>query len=170
MILDGLNKSENVEMRINQLYSYSKKKNGALILDKLGEQALHSKSTKALVILGIMLSECMEAEHDPSYEDLIIMSALQAATDYEIQYIKDIYENYIDEDGIVNEKKVSGASLATEYKRTLEWGKVNRVIGTTGYRHAGGFDIFGEFLVVDECTRKLMHYVLEARQVLDYDA
>ena len=51
MILDGLKKSENVEMRINQLYSYSKKKEGSLIISKLGEQAALSKSTKALVIL-----------------------------------------------------------------------------------------------------------------------
>lgn len=32
MILDGLKKSENVEMRINQLYTYSKKKEGSLII------------------------------------------------------------------------------------------------------------------------------------------
>lgn len=170
MILDGLKKSENVEMRINQLYSYSKKKEGSLIISKLGEQAALSKSTKALVILGIMLSECMEGGSEPSYEDRIVMSALQSATDYEIEYMKDIYNNYVDEDRIINEKKISKAPLAEEYRQTLEWGRVNRVIGKTDYRRACEFDIFGEFLVVNKYTDKFMYYVLAARQVLDYNA
>lgn len=168
MIFEGLKKSENVEKRINQLYVFSKKKEGAVIISRLGEQAAHSKSTKALVILGIMLSECMETEAEPSYEDMIVMSALQAATDYEIEYMKDIYDNYIDEDGIINVKKISKSSLAEEYMQTLEWAKVNRVIGKTDYRNACEFEIFGEFLVVNKNTEKFIYYILAAKQVLDY--
>lgn len=168
-ILGGLKESENEEMRINQLYAYSQNIEGKLILFKLVDQALNSSSTKALVILGVMLSDCMKENKNPSYEDVIVMSALKTASDYEIKYIKEIYDQYIDE-GYIDEKRLNKSEYAKEYNKTIEWGQANRIISKKGHRRyeEDDIDIFGEFFVVDECTEKLLYYINKAKQVLDY--
>lgn len=169
-ILEGLVKSENEEMRVNQLYQYSQKSDGRNILYKLSEQAVSSSSTKTLVILGIMLSDCMKENSDPSYEDVIVMNALRAASDYEIKYIKEICEQYVDEDNYIDCKRIDNSQLAKEYNRTLKWGVTNRVIEETGERHFKDLELvgWGDFLIVNECTEKLIYYINKAKQVLEY--
>ena len=56
------------------------------------------------------------------------------------------------------------------YIKTLEWGYNNRILGKTDHRRFEEYDldVFGENVIIDECTEKLIYYISKAKQVLDY--
>lgn len=121
-ILRGLAGQNNVEMRINQLYSYVNSPKRAFLVSNLFREALLSQSPIVCCILGIALGENLNNNKECSYEDSIILNALQTATDFEIKYLREIYESYT-LDGYIDIKKIERSSLADQYMLTVDWGE-----------------------------------------------
>lgn len=167
-MLQGLSKGLNVETRLNELYSFINNPERAFMVSNLFRQTLLAQSPVVCCILGIILSDCIDNDHTLQYADLIILNSLQTATDFEIKYIKEIINNYVD-DGYVDENAIEKSLMATEYYMTLEWCKTNRILGTTGMREINGMTIFSEFLIINTCTERFLDYIERARVFLEYE-
>lgn len=167
-LIQGLAHENNEEKTINELYSYVSNEKKAFLVSNIIRQSLLSQSRLVCCILGIILADLKKNDSSElSYEDAIILYALQTATDYEIRYLKEIYENYV-VDGYIEERLIGESEYSYQYNLTLDWCKFNRVIGVTGHRAYEGLDKFGEFLIINSCTAKFMEYIYKARQVFKY--
>lgn len=168
-MLNGYMKGNNTEMRLNQLYTFVKNSDRAFLVSNLFRQALLKNSTIVCCLYGLILAECVDNDKKADYEDLIVLNALQNATDYELKYFIEIIDNYMDE-GYVDTKAISESGKEVEYNFTLEWCKNNRILGITGRRDYGeGMTIFTEYLIYISCTEKLYNLLMEAKQLMRYE-
>lgn len=165
-ILIGLADGLNMETRLNELYSFVKTPERAFLVANTFRQALLSHSQVVCCIYGLILSDCIRDNRDTSYEELIVYNALQTATDYEMLYIKEIFDKYLDGND-VDEKRISKQAEFEYYKMTIDWCKSNRILSvSSGVRSGGGFDVVGDYLVINSCTQKLIEYINRAHQII----
>ena len=130
-LLLGLNKEDNVEKRINELYRYvSSSGHKAYQVGNILKETLAAESPKACVILGIILARNIDKQTDFSREDLIVSKAVENANDFDLDNFKDLMKNCIQrqDDGkrrvVYNTKDIK---KITEYDMTCKWGIYNRL-------------------------------------------
>lgn len=168
-MLNGYIQGNNTEKRLNQLYSFVKSPERAFLVSNLFRKTLLENSVIICCLYGLILGECIDKDKKADYEDLIVLNALQNATDYELRYFMEIVEKYIDDKGYVDTKAINESELVVEYNFTLKWCKNNRILGIAGARNYDGVDVFQEYLVYISCTQKLYELLITTKQLMQYE-
>lgn len=165
MMLKGLAIGLNEETRLNELYNYVNTPERAFHVSNLFRQTLLSQSPIVCSIYGVILSEHVDSDSNLDYEDLIVLNALQTATDFEIRYMDDIFRNYILDGFIADEKMKKDGKC---YDMVIEWGINNRVLQMQGGREVDGITTISGSPAINRCSTKLQGYINKARQYFRY--
>ena len=90
-LLRGLASGLNQETQVNKLYTYvDDNEENSFYISNTIRKALLSNSPIACTIMGRILSNHINEKHVYSQDDIIIVHALESATDYDIRSFADI--------------------------------------------------------------------------------
>lgn len=128
-LLSGLASGCNIEMRLNQLYSYiisSKEK--AIRVANLFRQTINAECPKTCIIYGLIMASHLESNTVFTHDELIACKAIESATDFDLDNFKIIMEKYSKQTSkgkrIVFQESCSDIS---SYTTTCDWCVYNRL-------------------------------------------
>ena len=94
-LLNGLASERNIEMRLNQLYTYvTSSPEKAIIVANLFKQTINAECPKTCIIYGLIMASHLESGTKFTYDELIVCKAIESATDYDLKNFKEIMQNY----------------------------------------------------------------------------
>lgn len=95
-LLKGLASGRNIEMRLNQLYTYiTSSPEKAIMVANLFKQTVNAECPKACIIYGLIIANHLESGTKFTYDELIVCKAIESATDFDLKNFKEIMENYL---------------------------------------------------------------------------
>lgn len=95
-LLNGLASGRNIEMRLNQLYTYvTSSSEKAVIVANLFKQTINAECPKACILYGLILASHLDSGTKFTHDELIVCKAIESATDYDLKNFKEIMENYL---------------------------------------------------------------------------
>lgn len=170
--LKCLAKDQNVEKSINDLYDYVTNPDRAFYVSTCFRKIILSNSMIAASIIGVMLGEIENRKREFDRTDIILLNILENISDYDIRifyelmsnkYISnDIGREYIDEVKFPNEKK-------NDFFEILELGEKYRIFGIFTYHSDEENFFLGEQYYKKPAADKLMDYIEQVKQILNYN-
>ncbi|SHJ45031.1 hypothetical protein [Pseudobutyrivibrio xylanivorans] len=178
-LLMGLSSGLNQEKQINDLYNFVKtSEERAFLVGTIFKQTMASQSPKACVVMGkILANHIGDNESDFTRDEIIALTALANATDYDLESFSIIMRQCVknDENGakrISYNKSIDKIEdMIPELNSTCAWCTYNRLF-TYNPMEWGSFD--GEKLIVDThykitaSSEILIRWIDEVKQIWDY--
>lgn len=165
-IIKGLTEENNVEMRMNELYSYVTDSNRAFYVSDCFRKAMLGKSPIVCCIMGMILGDIVKDGREFKQKDTVLLNALHNFSDFDIcnltEMVKEEYktEGYIDIFKFPQEQK-------EEFLMTLELCKQNRLIKIENPLIDGTLTLDSKFSC-NKSTNELLIYIERARRQMDY--
>lgn len=169
-MIKGLASDNNREKRINEIYNFVKdSKEKAFLVSDLFRKTLLANTPIVCCIYGIILGDIMDDNCKLNYETMIVFSALQTATDYEIEFFLDIMHRCIKENGEINIEVITGENNTQFYDMVLQWGGNNRIFRIETSKFEDGVMSTGEFYYSTTRAILLLEYINQAKRLLYYE-
>lgn len=170
LLLRGLSKELNIEMRLNELYNYvNSSSEKAISVANLFRKTVNAECPKVCFIYGLILANHMGSNTEFTQDELIICKALENATECDLKNFKEIMEKYIKpvENGnkIVFPKEFIDLD---EFITTCDWGVYNRIFVSRMGEVDGGTLAIGPYYYEAKPASVLMEYIKKAYQIWDY--
>lgn len=172
-LLQGLSSGLNIEMRLNELYTYvTSSSEKAIIVANLFKKTINAECPKVCVIYGLILANHLESDTEFTHDEMIVCKALENATDYDLKNFKEIMKKYLKP--VSEGKRIvfpEGFADLAEYKITCDWCVYNRIF----ISQMASFDEIVEGnLILDTCyyaatpATVLLKYINDAHQIWSY--
>ena len=170
-IIKGLAEENNVETKMNELYSFvSKSKEHAFVVSEYFRKAMLSSSPIVCCIMGILLAKLAGENRKPTQEEAIIMRAISSFTDYDIQYFYEIMTSDCIIENEYGKRYIDTSMLPlAEYEMTLDICKSSRIFASGSVSNDAGVLIM-DVAIVDDIADELMDYVFRAKRQMEYES
>ena len=173
LLLNGLSSGLNVEMRLNELYTYvTSSTEKAIAVANLFRQTVNAECPKVCVIYGLILADHLKTNSNFTYDEMIVTKALENATDYDLKNFKEIMEKYLKP--LTNANKIvfpNDFDKINEFKITCDWCVYNRIfilrMAELEEMEEGNLDI-NSYYYESKPASLLLKYINNANQIWNY--
>ena len=96
LLLEGLSTESNMEMRLNELYTYvTSSQDKAIYVANLFRKTVNAECPRVCVIYGLILAKHMRKDTEFTQDELLICKSLENATECDLKNFKEIMEKYL---------------------------------------------------------------------------
>lgn len=170
--LKCLAKDQNVEKSINDLYNYVTNSDRAFYVSTCFRKIILSNSMIAASIIGVMLGEIENEKREFDRTDIILLNILENISDYDIRIFYELMSNeYISND--IGREYIDGVKFPVEKKddffEILELGEKYRIFGIFTHHSDEECFFLGEQYYKKPAADRLMNYIKQVKQILNYN-
>ena len=159
-IINGLASGMNIETFTNQLATFvSQSEENAFYISSTLRKALLADSKIVCTLMGRIMADNISDRKSYDRDDVIIIRALESATDDDIIVFRKIMQT-LDDDTVTLESE--------DYVGCIDWGLSNRLFKQEDKGFQGTTLMLGYDTKVCNASRKLMIYTEEIKQLFRY--
>lgn len=168
-----LSEGKDVEKSINELYNYVSDSERAFFISNEFRKIILSSSVLASSVIALIMGKIVKANRKCTHQEAIILNAVGNMTDYDLMNFNVMMENAIDKlagHEIINIYKLS-KETRDSYRYTLNICANNGLflIESDLVEEDGDGSLYmGLHYVVMDMSYALMEYIMEVRQLLNY--
>ncbi len=173
LLLEGLSTGSNMEMRLNELYTYvTSGQDKAIYVANLFRKTVNAECPRVCIIYGLILANHMRDETEFTQDELLICKSLENATESDLKNFKEIMEKYLKP--VSNGNKIVFPEELNDPERfitTCDWAVYNRIF-TARMTEWGDiedeYEGLNTYYYVAEPALVLMKYIRAACQIWNY--